>query len=108
MANRRDKRPRLSDLRHFGIPKEAADKIILLYRDEMFNCDSAERDVAELTVFNKENYDKPGLMRLRTNPGNCRFEEVEEREILPFNIPRGLSDEEAMALWLSDDEEKEE
>ena len=78
VANRRDKRPRLSDLRHFGLPKEVADKVILLYRDEFFNCDSAERNIAELTVFNKENYDKPGLMRLRTNPGNCRFEEVED------------------------------
>lgn len=76
VANRRDKRPRLSDLRHFGLPKEAADKIILLYRDEMFNCDSAERDVAELTVFNKSAFDKPEMMRLRTNLDNLRFEEM--------------------------------
>ncbi len=76
VANRRDKRPRLSDLRHFGLPKEAADKIILLYRDEMFNCDSDERDVAELTVFNKSAFDKPEMMRLRTNLDNLRFEEM--------------------------------
>ncbi len=82
VAKRRDKRPRLSDLRHFGLPKEVADKVILLYRDEVFDNNSPERNIAELTVYNKGSYDEPGLMRLRTNLDNCRFEE--EGDAMPL------------------------
>ena len=90
VTNRRDKHPRLSDLRHFGLPKEVADKVILLYRDEFFCCDSVEKNIAELTIFNRDNFEKPELMRLRTNIDNYRFEEMED----------------AMVLWPSDDDEK--
>ena len=47
---RDDKRPRLSDLRGSGSIEQDADILVLIYRDEYYNPESAARGIAELNI----------------------------------------------------------
>ena len=47
---RHDKRPMLSDLRSSGAIEQAADHVVLLYRDEYYNPESAAPGTAEISV----------------------------------------------------------
>lgn len=59
VEKREDKRPRSSDLRASGQIEQDADAIIGLYRDVVYNEDSASADEIELCV-TKCRHDKPG------------------------------------------------
>ena len=47
---RSDKRPVLSDLKETGASEEVADVVILLYRDEYYNPETAKKGIAEVIV----------------------------------------------------------
>lgn len=63
LEQRSDKRPMLSDLRQSGSLEQDADVVLLLYRDEIYNRESADAGMAELIVA-KHRSGPTGLIRL--------------------------------------------
>ncbi len=55
LETRADKRPVLADLRESGSLEQDADVVLFLYRDELYNSESADRGIAEVIVAKHRN-----------------------------------------------------
>ncbi len=55
VESRQDKRPHLSDLRASGRIEEDADLALFLYRDEYYNPNTSDRDIAEVLIHKNRN-----------------------------------------------------
>lgn len=70
---RADKRPVLSDFRDSGSIEEDADMVIFIYRDEVYNDNSRDKETAEIIVAKHRN-GPIGKIRLNFSPKYCSFE----------------------------------
>ena len=74
--SRTDKRPMLSDLRESGAIEQDADCVMFLYRDDYYNKDSEEKNVAECIVA-KNRHGETGTVKLQWLPQFTTFSDLE-------------------------------
>ncbi len=73
---RSDKRPMLSDLRESGSIEQDADSVMMLYRDDYYNPDTEEKNVAECIV-SKNRHGEIGTVKLQWLPQYTTFADRE-------------------------------
>ncbi len=75
---RSDKRPMLSDLRESGAIEQDADEVIFIYRDDYYNKDSDEKNIAELIVA-KNRHGETGTIKVSWLPQFTTFADLDWR-----------------------------
>jgi replicative DNA helicase len=73
VETRPNKRPVMRDLRDIGMLEDIADIILFIYRDEMYNPDSADRGMAEI-ILGKHRNGLPCMVQLAFRGEYCLFE----------------------------------
>jgi replicative DNA helicase len=75
LEKRQDKRPQMSDLRESGAIEQDADIIAFLYRDEVYNEDSADKGIAEVLI-EKNRQGSTGKARLEFRGKYTQFRNI--------------------------------
>ncbi len=70
--SRTDKRPMLSDLRESGAIEQDADVVLFIYRDDYYNPNSEEKNVAEL-ILAKNRHGETGTVKVQWLPEYTTF-----------------------------------
>ena len=73
--SRQDKRPMLSDLRESGAIEQDADEVLFLYRDDYYNENSEEKNVAECIIA-KNRHGETGTVKLQWLPQYTTFSDL--------------------------------
>ena len=74
--SRSDKRPMLSDLRESGAIEQDADLVIFLYRDDYYNKESEEKNIAEINIA-KQRSGSTGTFKLGWQGRYTRFVNID-------------------------------
>ncbi|MBR4308909.1 MAG: replicative DNA helicase [Oscillospiraceae bacterium] len=74
--SRQDKRPMLSDLRESGAIEQDADEVLFIYRDDYYNKNTEEQNVAEVIVA-KNRHGEVGTVKLQWLPQFTTFADRE-------------------------------
>ena len=74
--SRTDKRPMLSDLRESGAIEQDADEVLFIYRDDYYNPNSEEKNVAEIIVA-KNRHGETGTVKVQWLPQFTTFADRE-------------------------------
>ena len=78
VESRTDKRPMLSDLRESGAIEQDADIVMFLYRDDYYNKESEEKDIAEVIIA-KQRGGSTGTVKLLWMGNFTKFVNLERR-----------------------------
>ena len=85
VESRTDHRPMLSDIRESGAIEQDADVIMFLYRDDYYNPETEEKNVAEVIIAKQRN-GPTGTIKLAWQPKYTRFVNMlreGDRNIIP-------------------------
>jgi replicative DNA helicase len=75
----KSKRPQLSDLRESGAIEQDADNICFIYRDDYYNKETADRNLAELIIAKQRN-GPTDIVRVRFDAQYTRFDNLADGE----------------------------
>ena len=79
VESRKDRRPMLSDIRESGSIEQDCDIVMFLYRDDYYNPDTEEKNVAECIIA-KHRSGEPGTIKLGWKGQHTKFINIEYRE----------------------------